>query len=292
MATTYTPLLELPKHATTDPFDITKINDGFDLIDAGMAKAYRGKAVHNLLDNSDFRAAHFIAQAGPNGMHGITKYVGDRWISRNADATFADGYITPGSPIDQRFDPAAIDMAATYTAAICLADGTIKVASGNFTSGFGSLNLGIYCPAATTQPYVRLQTGLNIRWAALYEGAYTAETLPAYVYKGYAAELAECQRYCIVTRCFGAGYATSDTAGNLIVPIPTTMRATPSISSGLTFSAHINGNYRQNTIRTYSVRDMDTNMVRIALTGPAGTFVAHQPFIGYCNAAAVLSADL
>ena len=35
----------------------------------------------------------------------------------------------------------------------------------------------------------------GLLWAALYEGAYTADTLPAYVYKGYAAELAECQRY-------------------------------------------------------------------------------------------------
>lgn len=34
-----------------------------------------------------------------------------------------------------------------------------------------------------------------LKWAALYEGAYTADTLPPYVPKGYAAELAECQRY-------------------------------------------------------------------------------------------------
>jgi hypothetical protein len=30
---------------------------------------------------------------------------------------------------------------------------------------------------------------------ALYEGEYTIETLPPYIPKGYAAELAECQRY-------------------------------------------------------------------------------------------------
>ena len=34
-----------------------------------------------------------------------------------------------------------------------------------------------------------------VDWAALYEGSYTADTLPAYQPKGYAAELAECQRY-------------------------------------------------------------------------------------------------
>lgn len=35
----------------------------------------------------------------------------------------------------------------------------------------------------------------NIEWAALYEGVYTAETLPPYTPKGYAAEMAECKRY-------------------------------------------------------------------------------------------------
>ena len=35
----------------------------------------------------------------------------------------------------------------------------------------------------------------DIFWAALYEGTYTADTLPPYVPKGYAAEMMECQRY-------------------------------------------------------------------------------------------------
>lgn len=35
----------------------------------------------------------------------------------------------------------------------------------------------------------------NIEWAALYEGIYTAETLPPYTLKGYAVEMAECKRY-------------------------------------------------------------------------------------------------
>ena len=36
---------------------------------------------------------------------------------------------------------------------------------------------------------------LDVSWAALYEGEYTAETLPEYQPKGYGAELTECQRY-------------------------------------------------------------------------------------------------
>lgn len=186
---TKTSLLGLTKPAYTEAADIAVLNTNFDLIDRAVGQ---GARVQNLLDNSWF--ANPVAQAGKNGMHGSNKYVCDRWISWDKDATFANGYMTPGSPVDQRLDPNMISQAKTYTAAICLSDGTIKAASGTFASGIGSYALGVLC-AGTTVPYVRINTGLTVRWAALYEGAYTAETLPAYVYKGYAAELAECQRY-------------------------------------------------------------------------------------------------
>lgn len=62
-------------------------------------------------------------------------------------------------------------------------------------------------------------------WAALYEGSYTADTLPPYVPKGYAAELAECQRYYIEIRtqpvngwCYDWGQV------HFFVPTPTLMR--------------------------------------------------------------------
>ena len=171
-------------------FDATKLG-GLD------AQYYaQGRAAHNLLDNSDF--SNPIAQAGLNGIHGSTKYVCDRWISWDADATFGSGYITPGSPTDQHVSKDVIDINKTYTAAICLSDGTIKVASGTFANGFGSYATGIYCMKQSDSSIyvtVRLNTGNNIRWAALYEGSYTADTLPDYVPKGYAAELAECMRY-------------------------------------------------------------------------------------------------
>ena len=48
-------------------------------------------------------------------------------------------------------------------------------------------------------PRLRFQTvsgeAISFVWAALYEGAYTADALPPYVPKGYAAELLECMRY-------------------------------------------------------------------------------------------------
>lgn len=151
--------------------------------------------VYNLLDNSDF--SNPVAQAGFNGLHGSKKYVCDRWISWNVDAVFENGYMTTGSPYDQLIEPAKIDIAKTYTAAIGLADGNIIAYSGNFANGFGFKASGIFggLSSDNTTPFVRIASGQNVRWAALYEGSYTAETLPAYVPKGYGVELAECQRY-------------------------------------------------------------------------------------------------
>ena len=176
---------------------------------------------HNLLDNTDF--SHPIAQAGLNGMHGSTKYVCDRWISWDADATFGGNYIRPWSPIDQRLSKTVIDINKTYTAAFCYADGKIKLESGTFSNGFGSDALGIYCMKqedSTDYVTVRLNTGKEIHWAALYEGSYDATTLPAYQPKGYATELAECQRYYV--HCGEASWMTGFYKGGegLVVEIP------------------------------------------------------------------------
>lgn len=185
----------------------------------------------NLLDNSDF--SNPVAQAGLNGLHGSTKYVCDRWISWNADAVFENGCMTTGSPYDQRVSRTVIDLAKTYTAAICLSDGTIKAASGTFAAGFGSYPLGIYCMKADeTLGYVivRLNTGNSYRWAALYEGSFTTETLPEYVPKGYGAELAECQRYFQVCNnsffCGIPDFGTNYIGVNFYAP----MRVVPTIS--------------------------------------------------------------
>lgn len=194
----------------------------------------------NLLDNSWFGGRFvngvkdgLVCQAGLNGLHGTNKYPMDRWISWNQDAGFADGYITVYSPYDQRLDPNKIDANKVYTVAACFADGTIVCSSGTASSNIGGYdNIGLYLNYNNGAPYVRMwHNGAdNYRWVALYEGAYTAETLPPYVQKGYAVELAECQRYAHVigadkwllgSQVFGAGVMVP-------ITISTAMRATPS----------------------------------------------------------------
>lgn len=151
--------------------------------------------VVNLLDNSWF--------VNPINQRGLTQYTGncytiDRWYTYSSGAIIVvnNGYITiTASALMQKLN---IDPDKTYTAAVKKLDGTVVITSGTFTEGFGSATIGIRC--SVSEGYCRFLIEYSIGdagllWAALYEGKYTADTLPAYVYKGYAAELAECRRY-------------------------------------------------------------------------------------------------
>lgn len=175
----------------------------------------------NLLDNSWFGGRYvdgvkegLVCQAGLNGFHGTTKYPMDRWISWNLDAGFADGYITVNSPYDQRLDPNKIDANKVYTVAACFADGTITCSSGVASANIGGYaNIGLYFNYNNGAPYVRMwhNAADNYKWVALYEGKYTAETLPPYVPKPYTVELEGCRRCYrpqtqFILRCYGDGY--------------------------------------------------------------------------------------
>ena len=77
-----------------------------------------------------------------------------------------------------------------------------------------------------------LDASVDVQWAALYEGSYTADTLPPYIPKGYGAELAECQRYFVALRSGAerfAGNVTSDGNSWFTIPLPAPMRAQPTL---------------------------------------------------------------
>ena len=170
---------------------------GFD------AQALGGKAPEyyiqprNLLDNSDFR--------NPVNQRGKTDYTNngytiDRWeIYSGAVGVTSLGYITTSGQMYQKI---AIPTDKVYTFAI-ENDAGIALVIGIPANGIHSATLGnALIKLATIGEYVEVviepSEGYNIAgayWAALYEGSYTADTLPPYVPKGYAAELAECQRY-------------------------------------------------------------------------------------------------
>ena len=165
----------------------------------------------NLLDNSDFR--------NPVNQRAITSadvsawtYSIDRWKVEDDTLTISvetDGiHLTASSRawFAQWIQMSNNDVGKTFTLAYGLSDGSIIMASGTmpdaseWTEFITGANDAAQIRVACFENR-KITVGFNpksnlvIKWAALYEGSYTADTLPPYVPKGYAAELAECQRY-------------------------------------------------------------------------------------------------
>lgn len=145
----------------------------------------------NLLDNSDF--------TNPVNQRGASKYTGsvytiDRWRSWNNEfsMTINNGNLSwSGGSIVQYFDTV---LTGVHTLAVMGSNGTLYLYSADMSQSFSySTVLGMGTDNAGNSA-VSIGDGTYI-WAALYEGSYTADTLPPYVPKGYGAELTECRRY-------------------------------------------------------------------------------------------------
>lgn len=146
---------------------------------------------HNLLDNSYFR--------NPVNQRGKTSYSGqgygiDRWENWNGEnvTTVNSGSVSCTKQLYQCVDPQKLKPDTRYTLAARLADGTVYCVSGQLGEKTENEKLHMEFHAETPAAWL---SGGSWLWAALYEGEYTAETLPEYQPKGYGAELAECMRY-------------------------------------------------------------------------------------------------
>ena len=229
----------------------------------------------NLLDNSDFRNP--VNQRGSSSYSGDFIYTIDRWKSGEGTPIVNiqdDGVkIYSGSGTFQPYMFQRIEKlrAGTYTfsarfhnntgiAAISnkLTDaGLLNVPSSNNENGTLILSFTITEDISADDAYFRLQGGTNEttvtwEWAALYEGSYTAETLPPYVPKGYAAELAECQRYYLpVSEHWNMGVVLTGT-GYICLNIPTNikMRITPNVIISGAKAYHPTYNWFDLTYRT------------------------------------------
>lgn len=217
--------------------------------DASVRKA----APRNLLDNSDFRNP--VNQRGATSKD-TTGYFIDRWIIQNSSTTASidengmNVYSDSNHLIYQRISE-GVKVGKVYTFAVGLSDGTVGVISFELTtttSSFAWLKSPLYITSAlsigvahsSTIPLFvaftnRQNSTIRTIWAALYEGSYTAETLPEYQPKGYGAELLECQRYfyrIAVSQYNRVGYGLGEGSTQHIVsfPIPVPMRAYSSVS--------------------------------------------------------------
>ena len=176
----------------------------------------------NLLDNSDFRNP--VNQRGYEGVDNKYMYPIDRWqFDKSTDSAASAGYDSTNkyiwiintnaayADIHQKIEPKALKN-GVYTLAVkqrlfggmtlvVYSDNTKvaeKLVSPNSSDPIALVNFTLNAvPSTALTVYLYTATGNTVafEWAALYEGSYTADTLPPYVSKGYAAELAECQWY-------------------------------------------------------------------------------------------------
>lgn len=196
------------------------------------------KPLNNLLDNSDF--------TNPVNQRGQTSYVSgqkeygiDRWFLWSTDGTgtqtINDGSITlaphtaSNIVMAQRFEKGYLDSSKHYTKAVRYVDGTIGIGV-TVIQNQQSTNYDVV-------DVIVESSEKTILWAAIYEGSYTADTLPPYTPKGYAAELAECQRYYVKLKNSRSGYqpfaigvGNGYNQGVFNIQTPVQMRSFPTVS--------------------------------------------------------------
>lgn len=272
MATT-TANLGLTKPDYTEKADIAVINDNMDKIDTAMRQRDH---VWNLLDNSDFRNP--VNQRGASSYTGAA-YAIDRWrawVDSNT-LTIHAGYITTTGDYAQ-YVRGLPD--GTYSAFAMRTDGTLI----QINTGYESAN---------GWRYVSLPAGSYV-WAALYEGEYTIETCPAYVPKGYAAELLECQRYYYSipdnSDIAYVGFSSSDTLARITIPLPVPMIARPTLSYGELTKFNIYDNGNAGKVTAAHCNGMVGNAATLYCT--ASNLTAWKPCVMRFNTPAALSADL
>ena len=261
------------------PSDTAKADKATTLAGYGITDAYTKSQVdglvtgalhcyaYNLLDNSDF--------TNPVNQRGQTNYTDwytiDRWR------------IWSGSTVTVNANSVTVN--GTMLQYLCgLPEGkSLTFAYGNETEthiGFAGYdtNLGYY--------YVNVPTG-EWTWAALYEGEYTAETLPKYMSKGYGVELAECQRYYYRIPAWAPlGYGVVNWTGTdteISVPVGTEMRVIPSVLENVTVYLRMHG-YAGGIVvsnKTPTVGDGGRSLT-LTYAGVIGdTTYAYNPIVAY-----------
>jgi hypothetical protein len=251
---------------------------------------------YNLLDNSDFRNP--VNQRGQE-VYTNDGYCFDRWIiwqdggcSVSYDSAKKCIRISSigRTTLYQRIQKGILDPNKKYTQAYGLTDGRIIISTRiDYSPTNYDAVEGIMLVGGQT---------LEIAWTALYEGEYTAETLPEYHPKGYAHELAECQRYYYKIAPwvpFGSGFVDWD--GKTVVlsiPIGVQMRVNPSVLENIT--VHLRGHFANGFSITGKTptADVVSNTIRLIYSDIfTDTQYAYTPVSAQLDSAAfVFNADL
>lgn len=217
--------------------------------DVEAAKLGGKAAGYYLSPNDHLTNGYFVQPVNQRGAAAYTKagYDIDRWRHGNSNLTVevADGCIrltnttTTGLAWQQIIDR---DLAGhKVTVAVCQSNGVVTVGSGDVPADAVTADTALFTTKLADETgsvvFYKHATGLysyrifvaagkvmELRWAALYDGAFTEADLPDYHPRGYAAELAECKRYFRRIRAestnatIGVGMAYSSTKAWINVP--------------------------------------------------------------------------
>lgn len=176
-------------------------------INADIADVTKKISPKNLLDNSDF--TDLITQAGILGKHGTDTYFADRWKTGGYAPTYDKTSRTitfdssGSSMIRQKVAGSISGKTVTLAVKASNVSGNAYLSEQTAQSGHADVTIktGVttHTFTASDDMYVLIWSSsgasLCVDWVALYEGEYTADTLPEYRPKGCGLELLECQRY-------------------------------------------------------------------------------------------------
>lgn len=246
--------------------------------------------VKNLLDNGDF--TNPVNQRGESIYSANGAYTIDRWMMATSDGSgmvaVGDGYIGLNDnsgyvDIMQIFENATKMTGKPCTFAVMRNGATAPDilnftfgtdASMGFSDGYGGLihfnGDRVYIRATNTG-----DSWVGFLWAAVYEGTYTANTLPKYIPKGYAAEYLECCRYYykIPTDSLVAhvGYFGSSTIARITIHTPMPMRITPSVAVNTLSNVVVFSGTNSFTPTAVSVGNRSSNTVALVFTVSGAT---------------------
>lgn len=268
----------------------------------------------NLLDNSNFR--------NPVNQRGIayggtlnSGYTIDRWYYQQS-AGAGDGYfglteyyVSLKAPSDgysqmyQNLERYSAMKGKTYTFATSIRYGNNAESVKAVTFTMGAIDTGLIL---TEDGNVKLYSvdGMNVlirvtgqneyafTWAALYEGSYTADTLPPYVPKGYAVELAECDLHYrpLGDNVMSVIAMTSSDGGVVLLKSIRPMRdsSAPTIINNGTLYARVNGIDYTLT----DVRILKSNKSGVEILANASGAPSKQTAMIHGSALLALSRDL
>lgn len=251
MATT-TPNLGLTIQSQTELFDYSILGENFTSLDRVYAQIMKKLSPHNHLDNPFFSTN----QRGLSSYSGAAQYTVDRWKTTNADTVvdvltngvkLTNAVTGSGGYFQQTLEKPSRFLGKTLTLAAMQTNGTLSVATATLPTAFPAAvsqyatlsDNGVTIGAiqlSDTSAWVRVwsnpsETTRSFRWVALYEGSYSANTVPAPEPQIPAVELLECQRYHLPLSNYVRYPATRCTSSEIdfLIPIPVKFRYNPTI---------------------------------------------------------------